>query len=360
MNLLDNTGQWLKKYNRPLVIAGPCSAESEKQMLETAARMRASGSEVSVFRAGIWKPRTKPNGFEGVGTVGLPWLQKVKQEFGFETATEVATAHHVEAALAADVDILWIGARSTVNPFTVQEIATALQGTEKTILVKNPVNPDLALWIGALERLAAQDVRNLGVIHRGFSTYQKTRYRNSPNWQLAIDFKNQFPNIPILIDPSHICGNRTDLADVAQQGLNIGYDGIMIEAHPNPDDAWSDARQQITPERLQEILSGLVLRNSACSEYDEEMQLHRTTISDLDYQLVEILTQRMGAAEHIGALKKKHNLTVFQPERWREVADFAEQKAEENGLSQEFVLKLFKAIHEASIDVQNKIMTDKS
>ena len=246
MNLQNLENNWIKEFSNPLIIAGPCSAESESQMLETAKRIKESNADVPIFRAGIWKPRTKPNGFEGVGVIGLNWLKKVKEEYGFKTATEVANAHHVAAALEADVDILWIGARSTVNPFTVQEIAEALKGTDKPVLVKNPVNPDLALWIGALERLLGQNVKNLGVLHRGFSTYQKTKYRNIPNWQIALDFKNQFPNIPMLVDPSHICGNRTGLAGIAQEALNVGYEGMMIETHCTPDEAWSDAAQQIT------------------------------------------------------------------------------------------------------------------
>ena len=256
MELQDLKNDWINNYPKPLIIAGPCSAESETQMLETARRIKESGADVPVFRAGIWKPRTKPNGFEGVGVIGLNWLKKVKEEYGFKTATEVANANHVFAALEADVDILWIGARSTVNPFTVQEIAVALRGTEKTVLVKNPVNPDLALWIGAMERLLGQGITNIGAIHRGFSSYQKTKYRNIPNWQIAIDFKNQFPNIPMIVDPSHICGNRTGLASVAQEALNVGYHGAMIETHCTPDEAWSDAAQQVQNFASGDMLAG--------------------------------------------------------------------------------------------------------
>ncbi|HCN11375.1 MAG TPA: 3-deoxy-7-phosphoheptulonate synthase, partial [Chryseobacterium sp.] len=276
-------------------------------------------------------------------------------EYGFKTATEVANAHHVAAALEADVDILWIGARSTVNPFTVQEIAEALKGTEKPVLVKNPVNPDLALWIGALERLLGQEVTNLGVIHRGFSTYQKTKYRNIPNWQIALDFKNQFPNIPMIVDPSHICGNRTGLAAIAQEALNVGYDGAMIETHRNPDEAWSDASQQITPEVLAELINNLQVRNSDISGFDDEMGRHRTLISDLDFQLIEILAQRMKISEKIGTLKKVNNIAIFQPERWKVITEYATQKADETGMSSEFIEKVFKAIHEESIEVQNNI-----
>ena len=355
MNLNELKNDWIKEFAEPLVIAGPCSAESEAQMLETAKRIKESGAPVPVFRAGIWKPRTKPNGFEGVGVIGLNWLKKVKEEYGFKTATEVANAHHVAAALEADVDILWIGARSTVNPFTVQEIAEALKGTNKPVFVKNPVNPDLALWIGALERLLGQDVKNLGVIHRGFSTYQKTKYRNIPNWQIALDFKNQYPNIPMLVDPSHICGNRTGLAGIAQEAMNVGYEGMIIESHCNPDEAWSDASQQITPEILADLIANLQIRNSDISAFDDEMGRHRTLISDLDFNLIELLSQRMKISEKIGSLKKENNIAIFQPERWKVITEYANQKADETGMSQEFIEKVFKAIHEESIEVQNNI-----
>lgn len=359
MELKDLKSTWMKDFPQPLIIAGPCSAESEGQMLETARRMKESGANISVFRAGIWKPRTKPNGFEGVGTIGLGWLKKVKEEYGFKTATEVANLHHVTAALEADVDILWIGARSTVNPFTVQEIASALKNTDKIVLVKNPVNPDLALWIGALERLLAQNITNLGVIHRGFSTYQKTKYRNIPNWQIALDFKNEFPNIPMIIDPSHICGNRTGLAGIAQEALNMGYEGMMIESHEDPDQAWSDASQQITPEVLAGLISNLQIRNADISEFDGEMGRHRTLISDLDFQLIELLSQRMKISQKIGALKKNNNLAIFQPERWKVITEYAVQKATETNMSPEFIEKVFKAIHEESIEVQNNVMIKK-
>lgn len=355
MDLKNLENNWVKEFPKPIIIAGPCSAESESQMLETAKRIKESNAEVPIFRAGIWKPRTKPNGFEGVGTIGLGWLKKVKQEYGFKTATEVANAHHVAAALEADVDILWIGARSTVNPFTVQEIAEALKGTDKPVFVKNPVSPDLALWIGALERLLGQDVKNLGVIHRGFSTYQKTKYRNIPNWQIALDFKNQYPNIPMLVDPSHICGNRTGLAGIAQEAMNVGYEGMIIESHCNPDEAWSDASQQITPEVLAELINNLQIRNSDISVFDDEMGRHRTLISDLDFNLIELLSQRMKISEKIGTLKKDNNIAIFQPERWKIITEYALQKADETGMSSEFIEKVFKAIHEESIEVQNNI-----
>ena len=358
MDLKDLQNDWIKEFPSPLIIAGPCSAESEAQMLETAQRLKESGAEVPVFRAGIWKPRTKPFGFEGVGVIGLNWLKKVKDEFGFKTATEVANAHHVYAALEADVDILWIGARSTVNPFTVQEIAVALKGTNKPVLVKNPVNPDLALWIGALERLLGQDVKNLGAIHRGFSSYQKTKYRNVPNWQIALDFKNQYPNIPMFVDPSHICGRRDLLKDITQEAFNVGYEGAMIESHPNPDAAWSDASQQITPEVLADMLGSLQIRNSDISGFDDEMGKHRALISDIDFQLISLLSSRMKISEKIGTLKKQNNIDIFQTNRWKVITEKKKKKASETGMSQEFIEKVFKAIHEESIEVQNNIMID--
>ena len=359
MELTELKNNWISQFPHPLVIAGPCSAESESQMLETAQRMQDSGAAIPVFRAGIWKPRTKPNGFEGVGTIGLAWLKKVREEFGFKTATEVANAHHVKAALDADVDILWIGARTTVNPFAVQEIADALHGTQKMVLVKNPVNPDLALWIGALVRLLGAGIHNLGAIHRGFSTYRKTNYRNIPNWQIALDFKNQFPDIPLIVDPSHICGNRTGLASVAQEALNVGYQGVMIETHHNPDAAWSDARQQITPEVLTVLLQNLKVRSTQVSGFDEELERYRTLISDLDFQVIDLLSQRMNISEKIGLLKSDNNLTIFQPDRWKAVTEYAVRKAEETGMSQVFIEKIFKAIHEQSVDVQNNVMRTK-
>lgn len=356
MDLKNIQNEWFSEFAQPLIIAGPCSAESESQMLETAERIRKSDAPVSVFRAGIWKPRTKPNGFEGVGVIGLAWLKKVKEEFGFQTATEVANRHHVQAALDADVDVLWIGARTTVNPFAVQEIANALSGTRKPVLVKNPVNPDLALWIGALERLANAGITNLAAIHRGFSTYRKTNYRNVPNWQIALDFKNQYPDIPLIVDPSHICGNRTGLEAVAQEALNVGYEGVMIETHCNPDAAWSDAAQQITPEVLADLLRNLQVRNNDTPVFDEELERYRTLISELDYQLIDLLSQRMNVSAQIGKLKTDHNVTIFQPERWKIITEYAVRKAEETGMSADFIERIFKTIHEQSVDVQNNIM----
>ena len=352
-----NNNNWIQKFDKPLIIAGPCSAESEKQMLSIAEQLPKDYTQV--FRAGIWKPRTKPNCFEGVGAIGLNWLKKVKDEFGMMIATEIANANHAKLALEYDMDILWIGARSTVNPFTVQEIAEALQGTDKIVLVKNPVNPDLDLWIGALERLEAQNIKNLGAIHRGFSTYKKTKYRNNPQWQIALDFKNQLPNIPILCDPSHICGNRTGLFDVAQQAFNFEYNGLMIETHNNPDEAWSDAAQQITPARLLEILQQLEIRQSddPDSIYKNNIANLRHQIDELDNTLLDTVAQRMKIALAIGELKKEHNVAVFQPDRWTQIKENSLKYASSLGLSDDFVDKLFQAIHQESVAHQNKIMT---
>lgn len=355
---MNTNKSFLNQFEKPLVIGGPCSAESEKQMLDIAGQL--DQNYVQVFRAGIWKPRTKPNSFEGVGAIGLKWLKKVKDEFGFKTATEVANANHVKLALENDVDWLWIGARSTVNPFTIQEIAEALRDTDKVVLVKNPVNPDLDLWIGAVERLQAQNIKNLGAIHRGFSTYKKTKYRNNPQWQIALDFMDKMPEIPMICDPSHICGNREGIFDVAQQAFNFEYDGLMVESHNNPDEAWSDAKQQITPERLLEILKKLELRKSDDPDalYHSKLNRLRNEIDESDQSIIEIIAQRMQVATQIGELKKEHNVAVFQPERWKSIRENAVKQGTKMGLSEEFIDKLVKAIHQESIQHQNLIMND--
>ncbi len=359
-NLLKNDQNWAKQFGQPIVIAGPCSAESEEQMLETARRM--DKTYVNVFRAGVWKPRTKPGSFEGVGEIGLKWLNKVKETTGFKTATEIANAEHAKLALEYDIDYLWIGARSTVSPFITQEIAETLKGTQKTILVKNPVNPDLELWIGSLERLASQGIKNLGVIHRGFSTYKKTKYRNKPKWQMALDLKKRLPKIPILIDPSHIAGNRELLYEISQQAFDLEYDGIMIESHRNPDEAWSDASQQVTPERVLEITKAIELRkqSSSSSVYNSALQTLRYEIDELDQGLLDALAHRMKISEKIGCLKKENNIAIYQPNRWEELLEKAKIDGEKSGLSIEMIEQIYKAIHQASIDIQSKIMIDKN
>lgn len=349
---------WLDdfKLSHPLVIAGPCSAETEEQVLKIAHELK--GSDVSIFRAGIWKPRTRPGGFEGVGEIGLKWLQKAKAETGLLMAVEVANAAHVKLALEHDIDVLWIGARTTVNPFAVQEIADALQNTDKIVLLKNPVNPDLSLWLGGLERLYNARIKKLGVIHRGFSTYEKSKYRNNPEWQIAIDLQNRFPDLPLICDPSHITGKRDMILEVSQQALDLNYDGLIIETHIDPDHAWSDAAQQVTPDALKRIFVDLRVRKATdeADDFNIRMTKLRTQIDDIDVKLLEILGKRMKIAEKIGALKKEKNVSILQSSRWHEILGKMVLEGEEKGLSEEFILKLFKAIHQESISHQEKVM----
>ena len=349
---------WLDDLNldHPLVVAGPCSAETEDQVLKIAHELK--DSDVNYFRAGIWKPRTRPGNFEGVGALGLKWLQKVKAETGMKTATEVANAAHVKLALEHDIDLLWIGARSTVSPFIVQEIAEALEGTDKIVLVKNPVNPDLALWLGGIERLYSADIKNLGVIHRGFSTYEKTRYRNNPEWQIAIELQNRFPDLPLICDPSHITGKRDMIFEVSQTALDLNFNGLMIETHTDPDNAWSDAAQQVTPETLIKLMEDLKIRKATDTEVDYRNALNtlRTQIDVIDHQLIDILGKRMKIADAIGELKKDKNVAVLQSKRWNEILGKMILEGEQNNLSEEFILRVFKAIHQESINHQEKIM----
>lgn len=356
MNLQDISKNWITAFPTPLIIAGPCSAESEHQILRTAEKIKENTPQATIFRAGIWKPRTKPNGFEGVGSIGLPWLRKVKETFSMTITTEVANAQHVEAALDHGVDILWIGARTTTNPFAVQEIADALKDKEIPVLIKNPVNPDLALWVGAFERLLGAGITKLGAIHRGFSTYHKTQFRNEPNWQLAIDFMNALPNIPFLIDPSHIMGKKDGLRDIVQQAYHLGYDGMMIETHICPEEAWSDAKQQITPQELREMIATVHPPNSKHETLDAEITRHRIGISEIDTQIIQLLRERMNFSEKIALVKQEKNAQVFQPERWKEIMQNVGNLAHENHLSEAFIQRLFKSIHEESIEVQHKII----
>ena len=349
---------WLDdfKLDHPLVIAGPCSAETEDQVLKIAHDLK--NTDVSIYRAGIWKPRTRPGMFEGVGAIGLKWLDKVKKETGLLTATEVANASHVKLALEYDIDVLWIGARSTVSPFIVQEIADALQDTDKIVLVKNPVNPDLSLWLGGLERLYTANIKKLGVIHRGFSTYEKTKYRNNPEWQLPIELQNRFPDIPLICDPSHIAGRRDILQDISQTALDLNFDGLMIETHIDPDNAWSDAAQQITPKVLVKMMEDLKIRTLTSDEADYQNQLNtlRTQIDVIDHGILETLGKRMKVAVSIGELKKQKNVAVLQTKRWNEILGNMILEGEKKGLSEEFVLKMFKAIHQESINNQEKVI----
>lgn len=350
--------RWLDAFNlaHPLVIAGPCSAETEDQVLKIAHELK--NSDVSIFRAGIWKPRTRPGGFEGVGEIGLKWLKKAKQETGLLIATEVATANHVKLALEYDVDVLWIGARTTANPFAVQEIADALQGTDKIVLIKNPVNPDLSLWLGGIERLYNANIKKLGVIHRGFSTYEKTKYRNIPEWQIPIELQNKFPDLPLICDPSHITGKRDMILEVSQQALNLNFDGLIIETHIDPDNAWSDAAQQVTPDALKQIFEDLRIRKETDPSelYNKNLANLRLQIDETDAKLVEVLVKRMQIADEIGKLKKQHNVSVLQNDRWKNILEKLIDEGTSKGLSQEFITTLFKAIHQESIFHQEKIV----
>lgn len=337
---------------RPLVIAGPCSAETEEQVLETAKQLAAQG--VKIFRAGIWKPRTKPGGFEGVGTVGLPWLKRVKEETGMYVATEVANQYHVFEALKYGVDILWIGARTAANPFSMQEIADALKGVDIPIFIKNPVNPDLELWIGAVERIYNAGIRKIGVIHRGFSAYDKRIYRNLPQWHIPIELRRRFPNLPIICDPSHIGGKRDLIAPLSQQAMDLGFDGLIIESHCNPDNAWSDASQQVKPDVLAYILDMLIVRET--SQSTENLNELRRQIDELDNQLLDLLAKRMRVSREIGQYKKEHDMPVLQTARYDEILSKRVSQAQDMDMDGEFMKTILAAIHEESIRQQMVII----
>ncbi len=337
---------------RPVVIAGPCSAETREQVLETAEKLAANG--VKIFRAGIWKPRTKPGGFEGVGVPGLAWLKEVKEKFGMLTATEVATPAHVFEALKAGVDVLWIGARTVTNPFAMQELADALRGTDLPVLVKNPVNPDIELWIGAIQRLWNAGLRNIGVIHRGFSSYDKKIYRNAPLWHIPIELRRRFPEMTIFCDPSHIGGKRELVAPLAQQAMDLNFDGLIIESHCDPDHALSDAAQQLTPEVLDYTLNMLVIRDNA--QTTENITVLRKQIDELDTQLLQLLAKRMGVSREIGTYKKEHNMPILQSNRYDEILKSRREMGEKLDLDGEFVNKIMTSVHEESVRVQMKLM----
>jgi chorismate mutase len=338
---------------RPILIAGPCSAETEQQVMDTARGIAAQG--IKMFRSGIWKPRTKPGGFEGVGAAGLTWLKRVKRETGMYTAIEVATREHVFEALKAGIDIFWIGARTTVNPFAVQEIADALRGADLPVLIKNPVNPDLELWIGAIQRVYGAGLRRLGAIHRGFSSYEKKRYRNEPQWQIPLELRRRIPNLPVFCDPSHISGQRDLIAPLSQQAMDLNFDGLLIETHCNPDAAWSDANQQITPEMLDHLLCMLVIRNA--NRPSESLAELRCRIDHIDDQLLELLSQRMQVSSEIGVYKKEHEMPIFQAARYAEVLERCSELAKHLDLSTEFIRQIIKEIHEESIRRQMTIMS---
>lgn len=338
--------------DRPIVIAGPCSAETEDQVMETAKLLKSQG--VQVFRAGIWKPRTRPNAFEGVGVEGLAWMRRVKQELGMYVGTEVANAQHVYDALKYDLDVLWIGARTTVNPFAVQEIADALKGVDIPVMIKNPVNPDVDLWIGAFERINQAGIKRLAAIHRGFSTYDKTLYRNKPQWNVPIELRRKLRDMPIFCDPSHIGGKRELIGPISQQAMDLNFNGLMIESHITPDKALSDAAQQLTPEALDLILSKLVLRDSKAST--EDLRDLRKEIDKLDDSLLEMLGERMRVAAQIGQYKKDHNMTILQTGRFDDILTHRAEQAVELELSEKFVREVMTSIHEESIRRQNEIL----
>ena len=343
---------------RPILIAGPCSAETEEQVLTTARALAAQG--IDLFRAGIWKPRTRPGAFEGAGKAGLAWLQRVKAETGLKVTTEVANAQHVTEALRHGIDILWIGARTTVNPFSVQELADALRGLDVPVLIKNPINADLKLWIGAIERIYQAGIRRIAVVHRGFSKYGEVKYRNVPLWQLPIELKILFPELQIICDHSHISGRRELLPEIAQRALDLNFDGLMTEVHPSPGNAWSDAEQQVTPQRYQEMIEELIVRSPVAT--DRELLHHlrdlRKEIDSLDERIIEMLSDRMKIAERIGEYKRENNIAIYQPERWREILENGLAKGTSLELSEEFIALMMKAIHQESINHQSKVMNE--
>ena len=355
---MNNDFQKLFQYSKPVIIAGPCSAESEKQVLETAHQLKKHKN--LIFRAGIWKPRTRPNSFEGVGEKGLKLLQLAKKETGFKTTTEVAKAAHISLAIKHEVDILWIGARTTGNPFAIQEIAEALKGINIPVMVKNPINPELNLWIGAIERLKDAGIENIAAINRGFFAYENSKYRNTPQWQITVDLKRKFPTIPIICDPSHISGKSNLIYEVAQKAMDLNYDGLMIETHIDPANALSDSQQQITPQKLDEILENLVIRSFETDNKNFKSSLNqlRIQIDDLDIELIDVLKRRMELVEKIGIHKKENKVTILQNKRWAEMLVKRIQYGKKNGLSEVFIQQLLKAIHQESIDKQNSIMNN--
>ena len=342
---------------RPMVIAGPCSAESEEQVMETARDLAARG--IHVFRAGIWKPRTHPGCFEGVGAPGLKWLKKVKEETGMKVCTEVANEKHIYECLKYGIDIVWVGARTTANPFLMQEIADALQGTDIPVLVKNPVNPDLDLWIGALERLNRAGIRKLGVIHRGFSTTDKTPYRNSPGWQIAIELRSRYPQLPFFADPSHMGGDRKYVQELSQRAMDLGLDGLMVESHCHPEAALSDAKQQLVPTALRALVESLRTReqDSGDADYREGIRQLRARIDYIDEDLLKAFCSRMDVSRRIGSYKRDHNVAILQTERWEQVLDGMIEKARAYGLSERFIEDVFNAVHEESVRVQNEVLS---
>jgi chorismate mutase len=351
--------EWKEYKQRPLVIAGPCSAESEEQVMQTAAALAASGM-VDIFRAGIWKPRSRPDTFEGVGIRGLKWLRQVREVYSLPVAVEVANERHVYEALKHGVDAIWIGARTTVNPFALQEIASALVGADVAVFVKNPVSPDLDLWTGAVERISKTGITRIAAIHRGFSSWEKSSYRNQPRWQIPLELRRRIPGLPLICDPSHMGGDRAFIFDLSQKAMDLNYDGLMIEAHSNPQEALSDRQQQVTPAELEEILGNLVMRSTTSDDprFLETIEELRSQIDSYDNMLLDILESRMLVAETIGKYKKEHNITILQSSRWQEVISRAVEEGRKRGLSEEFIETILEAIHQESIIHQMKVMKE--
>ena len=353
---IQSLSSWFPAGELPLVIAGPCSAESEEQVMSTAEGL-VKIPQVRVFRAGIWKPRTRPSSFEGVGKKGLRWLRKVQQETGLLTTVEVAKPGHVKEALDHGVDILWLGARTVVNPFSVQEIAEVLQGVDIPVMVKNPLNPDIKIWIGALERLSQSGITKLIAIHRGFSFFNRTPYRNAPMWEIPIELKTIFPELTVFSDPSHICGETGMLLPTSQKALDLEMDGLMIEVHIRPEEALTDREQQITPDQLTILLDSLILREeSGTVEFENKLEELRTEIDKLDEELIDILAQRMRIVDEIGKYKKENNITILQLKRWNHIIQDRVNAGVKLGLRREFILKLLETVHEVSIQRQTEVM----
>lgn len=347
------------EQKRPLIIAGPCSAESEEQILVTAKALAATG-KVDIFRAGVWKPRTKPNTFEGMGEKALPWLVEARKQTGLPIAIEVANTNHIDSATKHDIDIFWVGARTTSNPFSMQEVAEALRGTEKMVYVKNPMSGDVELWCGSVERLMACGVKNIGLIHRGFSGYGTGDLRNAPMWHLALEMRRRMPELPMICDPSHICGCRAYIKDISQQASDLNYDGFMIESHINPDVALSDAKQQLTPEALATLLDSIKWRagESASQSYQTMLMSLREQIDSLDGEILQLLAERMNVAEKIGRIKRENDVRILQSLRWESIAERTLARSASLGLSVEFLQTLLDAVHVESINHQNKVMKE--
>lgn len=360
MKNIKKLSEWGLDYSKkPFLISGPCSAETQDQVIATAKELKNLG--VKIFRTGIWKPRTRPNCFEGVGSIGLKWLKMVQTETSMLTAIEVANSKHVHEAINAGVDILWIGARTTANPFAVQEIADALKGIDIPVFVKNPINPDLELWLGAIERLHTAGLRRIGAIHRGFSVYEHSIYRNAPQWQIPIDLKNRFPNIPIICDPSHIGGKRDLIKNLSQKSVDLDFDGLMIESHVDPDNAWSDSQQQITPISLINIIDNLIIRKVKQKAIPiDRLNNLRDKIDFFDNELMETLKKRVDVVKEIAGYKKNNSITILQPDRWRVIINKSLENAAKYDLSNEFVSQLFKIIHQESINKQTEIMNEET